>query len=294
MNIKEAITFAQNFLGSSKTALIDAEALIAFVLGVEKEYLFTHGDEEFEDFLEDLLQKYLERLKVGEPLAYITGEKEFYGIDFFVDKRVLVPRPETEELVKFVCDFLSEVYKRGGSKFRLLDVGTGSLNIPIAIARQFEGLEPEVISQIDAIDISDEALDVAKINLEQHSLVEKINLIQSDLLDEIEDGEKYDVITANLPYIATDEDKKFVDENVQMFEPGLALFAGNDGLDLYRKMFEQLCSKGVSFSLFIGEFGFGQTKALEQLLDEFFEDRWSIVKDMAGIDRFFVVKALLK
>lgn len=290
MTIRQALQFARDFLGASKSAILDSEVLLMHASGMSKEHLFSHDNEDLDDDLFKLFKQYLQRLQSGEPVAYITNEKEFFGFDFYVDKRVLVPRPETEELVKIAVDFLNAELGMGKHGFKLLDVGTGSANIPVAICKNFENIDEEVISQFDAIDVSDEALSVARINVEQNSLCEVVSLFQSDLLEALDDFERYDVITSNLPYIATDGDKKFVAENVEENEPALALFAGNDGLDLYRKLFQQISDKKIDFSLFVGEFGFGQTAILQDLLEKYFSGEWQIVKDFAGIDRFFLIK----
>lgn len=289
MSIKELLVSGQNFLGVSATSGLDAELILAHVLGVEREYLLAHSEENVETVFADLFNKYLQRVKQGEPIAYITNEKEFFGLNFYVDNRVLLPRPETEQLVKITCDFITEAVERGKRGIRILDIGTGSGNIPVAIAKVFEGYDFNL--SIDALDISEDALEVARINVEQYSLTERINLFQSDLLEVIEDGEHFDLILANLPYIATDNEKKFLAKNVEDHEPGAALFAGSDGLDLYKKLFQQLAEKGVSFDLLIGEFGFGQTKILTPVLDKYFAQDYEIIEDEAGIDRFFQIRA---
>lgn len=268
--------------------MLDAELILAHVLGVEREYLLAHSDEEVDGALADLFEKYLFRVKDGQPIAYITNEKEFFGYNLYVDSRVLVPRPETEQMVQIVCDFINEKFERGRGAFRILDVGTGSGNIPVAIGKTFEDYDLNL--NIVALDISEEALEVARINLEQYSLAEKVELFQSDLLEVIEDGENFDVIVANLPYIATDSEKKFLEKNVEDHEPKSALFAGSDGLGLYKKMFQGLAEKNVGFELFVGEFGFGQVKVITELLGKYFDQQYEVIEDEAGIDRFFVVR----
>ncbi|MBP9771054.1 peptide chain release factor N(5)-glutamine methyltransferase, partial [Candidatus Gracilibacteria bacterium] len=234
---------------------------------------------------------YLKKVKDGEPVAYILKEKEFYGLNFYVDNRVLVPRPETEQLVETVLSFLEEKYgvKRSrefesdAEKFRILDVGTGSGNIAISLATNFQNLEAV------ALDVSDDAIEVARVNVNQHGVEDRVELYQSDLLDVIEDGENFHVIVANLPYIGTKTNSD-VDENVEKHEPASALFAGEDGLDLYLKMFKQIQEKNVSYDLIVGEFGSMQREDMEALLTDFFGQNWRIEKDLAGLDRMFVVE----
>ncbi|OGJ42554.1 protein-(glutamine-N5) methyltransferase, release factor-specific [Candidatus Peregrinibacteria bacterium RIFCSPLOWO2_01_FULL_39_12] len=282
MIIRDVLKFAVEYLGKTENAVLDSEVVLGFVLGVDKEYLFAHGNEEVDGFLVNLFKKYLDRVKNGEPVSYITNSKEFYGLDFFVDKRVLVPRPETEMLVEEVLQFLKS-NADAGKCFRVLDVGTGSGNIAIALAKNFDGQD------VVALDVSESAIEVAKINIEQHSLEDKVQVYQSDLLDVIDDGENFDVIVANLPYIGRIKNN-YVGGGVEKHEPGTALFGGNDGLKLYKKMFQQIADKRVGFKLLVGEFGFGQGKDLEILLSKYFDHGWRIKSDLAGIDRMFAVE----
>jgi len=165
-------------------------------------------------------------------------------------------------------------------------VGTGSCNIPIAILQNLDDLDIEIFA--DACDISVDALEVAQINIEQHSLEESIELFQSDLLENVEDYEHYDLIVANLPYIG-EKENRYVDENVEKYEPNLALFGGDNGLELYEDMFAQMEEKEISFDLMIGEFGFNQGDLMEEILEAYFPGKWKIVKDLADIDRIFLV-----
>ena len=297
MTIRDLIKQGYEFLEGAEGAVLNCEVVLANVLGVEKEYLIAHSDQEiggeseFSEDLADLYMAYLKKVKEGEPVAYILKEKEFYGLSFFVDNRVLVPRPETEQLVETVLSFLEEKYgvKRSrefesdAEKFRILDVGTGSGNIAISLATNFQNLEAV------ALDVSDDAIEVARVNVNQHGVEDRVELYQSDLLDAIEDGEKFHVIVANLPYIGTKTNSD-VDENVEKHEPSSALFAGDDGLDLYLKMFKQIQEKNVSYDLIVGEFGSMQREDMEALLTDFFGQNWRIEKDLAGLDRMFVVE----
>jgi len=273
-------------------AFIDSEVVLAHILGETKEYLLAHGDEEVSSSDELLFNSYIDRIVLGEPVAYITCRKEFYGNDFFVDKRVLVPRPETEMIVEKVIEFLEAVvkYGDGSRKLKLVDVGTGSGNIAISIAKHFRDYLDDPLDEVFAVDISEDALEVCRINIGQHGLEDKIQAFASDLLEFLEEGESCDIIVANLPYIGEVEDR-FVEKNVEDFEPNVALFGGNDGLELYKKMFQQIKEKDVKFRLMIGEFGFAQGEKMKELLSKYFEqDEWKIEEDLAGIPRIFIVK----
>jgi len=204
-----------------------------------------------------------------------------------VNNHVLVPRPDTEMLVDKVLSFMRDNFEKNG-RYRILDVGTGSGNIAISIANNSDHLGAEMIECVDAIDVSDEALKVASENILQYGLEDKVNVFNSNLLEDIDEDEHYHIVVANLPYIG-EVTNALVDKNVKDYEPSGALFAGDDGLELYKKLFQQVVDRGMNWKMIVGEFGFGQRKDLEELLNKYFEHRWSIEKDLAGIDRMFVV-----
>lgn len=280
MQIKSLLKQGRDFLASRENAVLECELVLAHVLGESKEYVFAHSDEEVEDALGDLFMKYLQRLFDGEPLAYILNAKDFYGMTFYVDKRVLLPRPETELIVDVVDDFMNNDTEK---TYRVLDVGTGSANIAVSLGMC------DYVSEVLALDISSDALEVARINVEQYSLESKVQLAESDLLDVVDDGEYFDVIVANLPYIGR-VTNRVVSAETEKYEPEGALFGGDTGVELYQELFEQLLDKNIDFDILVGEFCFGQRDDVVAMLDDFFEDKWTIVKDLAGIDRIFIVK----
>lgn len=288
MNIGALLKQGGDLLEYRKSAALDCEVILAYVLGVDRAYLLAHNNEEVEVNLSDLFNVYLGRLKKGEPVAYIVQEKEFFGLNFFVDKRVLVPRPETEQLVEIVVNYLNRE-NREGRTFKVLDVGTGSGNIAVSIARYYEEAGIHLLDEVVAVDIEEGAVEVAKMNAAAHGVDHKINIFQSDLLDIVEVKERYDVIVANLPYIG-EVKNRFISADVEEHEPRAALFGGYDGLELYNKMFQQILDKQISYDIIIGEFGFAQRKGMEDLLNKYFDQKWNIERDHAGIDRLFVVK----
>lgn len=285
MQIIELMKKGKAALAGRETAVLDAEVLLSYVLRVNREYLIANREEEIDKFTCSLFGEYLKQMKSGKPIAYILGEKEFYGLNFFIDERVLVPRPETEHVVEKALDYL-RANDESGKKFKVLDVGTGSGCIPISIAHGFSEAEGEIV-QIDAVDISEGALEVAKVNVSQYSFENLIHVFQSDLLEALEEGEKYDLIVSNLPYIGEVDGP--VEENVKKYEPHAALYGGEGGLELYKKMFQQMREKEIGHEVVIGEFGFGQGEEMGELLSKNFDQRWSIEKDLAGIDRIFIV-----
>lgn len=285
MTIRELKKKSAEVLSGRDTAVLDCEVLMCFLLGKTKEELIMDDDEEVDKFNAAMFMEYVRKVAKGYPVAYVTGQKEFYGLDFFVDERVLVPRPETELLVEKALEYLKEA-RRYKEKLRMLDVGTGSGNIAVAVAANFDC---DAIAEIEAVDISEGAVEIAKINAAQHGFENTINVFESDLLEVVEEGECFDLITANLPYIGRVENN-FVEEGVQMNEPALALYGGSDGTELYKKMFRQIVEKNVDFECLIGEFGFGQRKKIEEALNTYFEHKWQIFKDLGRVDRIFVVR----
>lgn len=275
---KQKLTSPDDFLA--------AEVLLAFAIGKSREYLIAHADEQISpshlaDF-EDLFQRFLG----GEPVAYLTHVKEFYGLDFYVDKRVLIPRPETELLVEKVIEIVNEdglgTFQKTFQPVRILDIGTGSGCIAISLAKHL----PQAI--IQATDISEEALEVAKLNAQNLKLTNQPKFFQSNLLQNVE--QPADIIVANLPYIGT-ERFAFVSKNARDFEPHVALFGGKDGLFLYEQLFQQLNEKPWKPQILLGEFGFLQTEELTALIKKYFpEAQLNFAKDYAHIDRIFMVK----
>ncbi len=282
MKVGELIKIGAKVLEGRETALLDSEVLLGYVLGENKEFLLAHHNDEMESDLENLFLKYIDRVKKGESVAYVVQKKEFFGLDFFVDERVLVPRPETEMLVEEVLDFGREMVESGQLP-KVLDVGTGSGCIAVAVAKNCE------VDFVDAIDVEVGALEVAQENVAQHSVEEKVNVFESDLLMGVSEDMEYDIIVANLPYIG-EKNNKYVEDNVLNFEPEKALFAGDNGLDLYEKLFKQIKERGMKPKLIAGEFCFGQGKDVRQLLNKYFEQEWSIKRDLAGIERIFIIK----
>lgn len=226
MTIKELLYWATRQLIGLETPRLDAELLLCHVLKKDQSYLITHDYDKVSFWKRRLFKKLISKRKTRLPLAYILGGKEFYGLWFEVDENVLVPRPDTEILVENVIAYL----KPGDL---LLDVGTGSGCIPIAVLKHQPGL------RAIATDISTKALAVARRNLKRHQLDTIIELIHSNLLESVPIEFLSDnqlVVTANLPYLPLDYQ---VNAEAQ-FEPGLALYAKNNGLELYQKLLDQL------------------------------------------------------
>jgi release factor glutamine methyltransferase len=276
----------KDLLKNQNLASVDtlaAEVILAFVLKKNREYLYTHFhdyiDKKFVTEFFKLMKQYLE----GKPVSYITNQKEFFGLSFYVDERVLIPRPETELIVETVIDLISSDSRfRCKKMFNILDIGTGSGNIAIALAFNVPNVH------IVASDFSKEALEVAKINVNNYNLKNKIKLIYSDLLENILE-KKFDIIVANLPYIGLNKNN-FISKETKDFEPHIALFGGDDGLALYRRLFKQLVAKKNFTKYLLGEIGFLHGKDIRKLIVKYFGDvDYKILPDLAGMDRYFII-----
>ncbi len=210
------------------TARLDAQVLLAHVLGVGRSWLFAHYEHILTpDQAEDYMDLVVRRV-AHEPVAYLVNHKEFYGIDLYVDPRVLIPRPETERLVDQV---LSEATIRDASHLIVADVGAGSGAISLAVAANAPN------THLYALDISADALTVARKNVARHNLADRITLMRSDLLDAL--PERADIVVANLPYVTSD-DYAALEPDVRNYEPPGALVGGPLGLDAITRLLSQL------------------------------------------------------
>lgn len=249
----------------------ELEVLLFFVLKITKKELFLNPSREISSSQLAELDKCTNLLTQNYPIAYIVNSKNFYGLDFYVDQNVLIPRPESEVLVEQALEL------RPSS---VLDIGTGSGCIAVTIARQLENC------QVTALDISILALEVAKKNSQTHNC--QINFIKSDFLQDIPTNSSFDLIITNPPYVK-DSDLPFMSKSAVLHEPDTALFAGPDGLDAYRQIFTQLKDKKISFKYFLGEFGFNQEKEMTDLLEMYFSGKYTLFKDLAGVTRFLKI-----
>jgi len=223
----------------------------------------------------DKMIQALSELKKNKPWQYITGKTSFCGLDLYVDKNVLIPRPETEELV----DWIINDYKNAKKEIRILDIGSGSGAIAIALAKKL----PK--TKVTALDISEKALKIARKNAEKNQV--KINLIQTDILSSPFDLNTYDIIVSNPPYVRNSE-KKVIPKNVVDYEPETALFVPDeDPLIFYRKIVNLAVKTNGKKSIFF-EFNEFLKTELEQLLLQYpvndirfkkdFRDKWRMVK----------------
>ena len=253
-------------------ARLDAETLLIHVLGRNRAYLYAHSDLELSCRELSTYHELLERRANGEPLQYITGHQEFWGLDLLVTPAVLIPRPETEHSVEAALELLRDI-----ASPHIIDVGTGSGCIALALASEL----PQ--AKIDAVDISADALKIARSNAQRLGLGGQIQFAQSDLLDKYHDlGHAYDMVISNPPYVGESEADKLQIE-VRHHEPHCALFGGREGLDVYRRLIPQARQVLKANSWLVMDIGFSQEQAIHQLLRDWREVR--SVPDLRGIPR---------
>lgn len=284
MTISEILIQGAEMLVGRPTPRLDAELVLGSMMGLTREQLFCSCDKQVAEAYSTRFFDFMEQVCAGKPVSYITRSKEFFGRNFYVDERVLIPRPETEMLIEEGSECAASL---GLASPRILDLGCGSGCIGLSLALELPN------SQVTLADISMDALEVTTMNAERLGLLGKVKIVESNLLSNLFDQE-FDVIVTNLPYIGT---KKYNDVSIDVdtYEPSLALYAGDDGLVLYKKLFQQISSLSVMPRYLIGEFGFGQSGDIFSLLNTFFEHKSSsirILPDLAGIDRVFVVSFL--
>mgnify|MGYP001232393347 FL=1 len=228
---------------SGKITRIDLELLLAHALKKPREFVLAHPEYKLSELQVTSYKLQAERRMQGEPLAYITGHKEFYGLDFIVNKHTLVPRPETELIVELV---LKELQIESNELKVVIDVGTGSGCIITSIAKEIQSFNSELSTfNFWGIDISREALQVAEKNAALHGLDKKIDFLHGDLLDPFIRNPKFEiqnstlVIVANLPYLS-DEIYASAPRDVLNFEPKTALHSPQGGLAHYRRLLGQI------------------------------------------------------
>lgn len=256
-------------------ARADAELLLRHLLRWERAALLVRWNERLDEQEATRYRELIERRLRGEPIQYITGETEFYGLPFRVTPAVLIPRPETEHLVEKVITLC-----RGMERPRIVDVGAGSGAIAVALAHKL----PQ--AQVTAVDISPDALEIARENARQNNLGERIRFVHSDLLTTLA-GDRFDVVASNPPYIASDA-RESLDIEVREYEPEAALFAGPDGLDVYRRLIPQAAEALVPGGYIVLEIGYDQREAIGKLLQLTGYRDVEFVPDLQGIPRVAV------
>jgi len=272
VNRRQALAYARKTLTDNniEDASLESEILLRHVLGINRVQLYADLDHDFIPSYKKALNRLLERRVQGEPSAYITGHREFYGLDFRVDHNVLIPRPETELLVEKAIRLT-----QSQAISRTADIGTGCGAIAVSLAVNLPGVT------IYATDVSAPALELARSNCRRHGVTDRIVLLQGDMLEPL--PEPVDLIIANLPYV---RESDLPPNGPLSFEPELALNGGEDGLDSIRVLCRQSYNKLRSQGFILLEIGQGQTDAAAVLLQEIFPSaRIEVECDLAGLER---------
>ena len=275
MTLRQSLTEAAATLATdprlSEQARRDAELLLLHILQIDRATLLAHPDRDITSQQLETYDAAIARRLSHEPIQYITGEQEFFGLRLKVTPATLIPRPETEHLVEAVLDRLPD-----DRQLNILDVGTGTGAIALALAAHL----PQ--ARITAVDISAEALEVARENAAAHNLSNRIRFHQSDLLTGLAEEERFgffDAIVSNPPYIP-EGDRTDLDPQVRDHEPAQALFAGSTGLDVYCRLIPQAHAALLPGSLLAMEIGQGQREALSLLLAD-----WKDVEFVADLQQ---------
>lgn len=279
MTIKETVRKGMIILKTNNVTEpnIKSRLIMQFVLNKPREYLVVYDKEKLTLRQEVNYFKAIKKLCNGIPIQHITNRQEFMKMTFFVDENVLIPRPDTEILVEEVIKIAKKINAK-----KILDLCTGSGAIAISLAKYIDK------SNITAVDISDKALNVAKLNAKNNEVEDRITFVESDLFENLK-KEKYDIIVSNPPYIKKEVLKK-LDKEVQK-EPKLALDGGYDGLDFYRKIIKN-ADEYLKFNGYLCfEIGYDQKEDVENLLKE--QEKYANItckKDLCDNDRVVTAK----
>jgi release factor glutamine methyltransferase len=311
VQLKQALASAVERLDAADVGSprMNAEVLLMFVLGVNRAYLYAHPERELTPQEESRYDEVLAQRATGMPSQYITGHQEFWSLDFVVSPAVLIPRPETEHLVEAVLELA-----RGVQRPRLVDVGTGSGCVALALAHELPDAE------VYAVDLSAEALEMARANAVRLQLDKRVRFLQCDVLRPISNQtfsiisdpggvipsegfspsrgtpitaenifRDFDFVVSNPPYVGFSEADK-VQRSVFEFEPRMAVFAGENGLDVIRPLIEQARVALKPGGWLALEIGYSMRDMVVSLLSLTMWDETRVVPDLQGIPRVVVAR----
>jgi release factor glutamine methyltransferase len=267
-DLREILEAGAARLAFLSTGRLDAELLLLRAVERDRAWLIAHPEAELTAEQAARFEAWIARRARQEPVQYIVGEQEFYGLAFRVTPAVLIPRPETEHVVEALLERTPQQ-----AAVQICDVGTGSGAIAVALATALPR------AKVTALDVSRGALDVARENAERHGVAERVRFLESDLLSALH-GERFFAVVANPPYVAEGE---ALEPQVRDWEPPDALFAGRTGLEVYQRLIPQAWKALVPSGWLVMEIGHGQQAALAELLTGW--EEVSFVRDLQGIPR---------
>jgi release factor glutamine methyltransferase len=267
-----------------------AELLLLHVLGRDRAWLYAHPDEIIPGQDAHRYLSLVLRRADGEPTQYITGKQEFWSLEFEVTPDVLIPRPETEHVIEVALDRLALRELRAGRKqtltgegLNIIDVGTGSGCLAIALAKELSGV------RVLATDISDAALAVARRNATRHGVADRMIFLQMNLLAPL--ASKYELIVSNPPYVGRNE-KETLAREVRDHEPELALYGGEEGYEIYAGLIAQAAQNLNSGGILVLELGHNSLSAVQPLLDAPAWTNVGVTNDLAGIPRVIAAERI--
>jgi release factor glutamine methyltransferase len=278
MTLAESLESGTALLAPSATALRDAELLLMHVTGSSRADLLTHPERELTERQSNHYQAAIARRALHEPVQHIIGTQEFYGRAFIVNRLVLIPRPETEHLVEVALAIRPQPR-------HILDIGTGSGILAVTLALELPG------ASITATDISAAALAVAQQNAHALGAADRIRFLVSDLFtafsDALPDDVRFDCIVSNPPYVSTSE---ALEPQVRDYEPAAALYAGDDGLAIYRRLIPEAFAHLEPGGHLLLEIGHGQRQTLHRLLAHSRFKDIHFIDDLQGIPRVAIAQ----
>lgn len=278
MTLKDALTSAIQHLDATHVGSprLNAETLLMFTLACNRAYLYAHPEQDLNAEEESRYFEVINERAGGKPAQYITGHQEFWGLDFIVTPAVLIPRPETEHVVETVLELA-----RANPLCRLVDVGTGSGCIALALAKELP------LAEVQAVDISPAALDVAQANAARLELDSRVRFHQGDLLSSFSPTAQFDFVVSNPPYVGLAEPEK-VQRQVREFEPQVAVFSGETGLEVYQRLIPQARSRLRPEGWLVMEIGYSIESQVREMLEGWADIR--ITPDLQGIPRVIAAR----
>ena len=281
MTIKEIIIrYSKELEEISPTPRLDVETLLQKALGVDRLYILLNLDKDLSEDEEKTFNKFIEERLNNRPIAYIVGNREFMGLDFYVQEGVLIPRPDTEVLVEEVIELAKDK-----GQIEILDIGAGSGAITVSLAKYLEN------AKLTSVDISEIALEIGKKNAISNNVEDRINFVKSDLFSSLNKNQKFDIIVSNPPYIKR-EVIDTLDKQVKDFEPYNALEGGIDGLDFYRAITTQAKDYLKEGGVLAYEVGHDQSEDVSKLMEMDGYTNIYTRKDLQQIDRVVIGNVL--
>jgi release factor glutamine methyltransferase len=275
VQLKQALAAALEQLEAADVGSprLNAETLMMFVLGVNRAYLYAHPGRDLDSEEQARYHEVIAQRSTGMPSQYITGHQEFWGLDFVVTPAVLIPRPETEHLVETVLELACDV-----ERSKIVDVGTGSGCIALALASELKSAE------VYAVDLSADALEIARANAARLQLDGRVKFQQSNVLDALAGIHDFDFVVSNPPYVGKNEADK-VQRSVFEFEPKRAVFSGDSGLDVIRPLITQAHAALKTGGWLAMEIGYSMRDMVLELLSPAMWEDIRVVPDLQGIPR---------